>query len=335
MAGMHDTGTGRDNKECTVMNGPLISVVVPVYKVEEYLDYCVQSIVAQTYANLEIILVDDGSPDRCGEMCDEWAKKDSRIKVLHLQNGGQARARNKGIGLATGEYVSFVDSDDVIDKKMVEKLLALIKEYDAQIAVCGLRKIKGKNDFFPANSLPSVVKYPGEQATERLLYQKGLETGPCAKLVLTEIVRQHPFPEGRLFEDLAIVYRWFYEAEYVVVSSDILYGYIQRENSVMHRVFSSLVFDEVLAADGIVDFVSECCPELLPAANARRFSAYSQVIKWMPNHLQEQALQKRQAMLWSFIKSYRWKMMLDNKARVKNRVAAALTLLGMRFYQRL
>ena len=114
---------------------PLISVIVPVYKVENYLDKCVESILVQTYKNLEILLVDDGSPDRCGEMCDEYAKADSRIKVVHKKNGGLSDARNVALDAMTGEYVAFVDSDDTIAKDYIEVLYGLIEKCQAQMSV--------------------------------------------------------------------------------------------------------------------------------------------------------------------------------------------------------
>ena len=119
------------------MYSDLISVIVPVYKVEKYLNKCVQSIVNQTYKNLEIILVDDGSPDNCPEMCDEWAKKDSRIKVIHQENAGLAEARNSGISVATGEFFMFIDSDDHAEPDMIELLLNLSMEYNADVSSCG------------------------------------------------------------------------------------------------------------------------------------------------------------------------------------------------------
>ncbi len=118
------------------MNNPLISVIVPVYKVEPYLPQCLDSIIGQTYKNLEIILVDDGSPDRCGEICDEYAQKDSRIKVIHQHNGGVVRARNAGIAVATGDWLSFVDSDDWLDSTMYEELLKKTLQKDVQIVCC-------------------------------------------------------------------------------------------------------------------------------------------------------------------------------------------------------
>ena len=121
------------------MNNPLISVIVPVYKAEAYLEKSVKSIINQTYKNLEIILVDDGSPDRCGEMCDEFAKKDSRIRVIHKANGGQSSARNAALDIMAGDYVGFVDSDDWIEPNMYEHLYNLILKNNAQISVCGLQ----------------------------------------------------------------------------------------------------------------------------------------------------------------------------------------------------
>ena len=113
-----------------------ISVIVPIYKVEDYLDRCIESIVGQTYSNLEIILVDDGSPDSCPQLCDEYAKKDSRIKVIHKQNGGVSSARNEGLKFAHGEYIGFVDPDDYVHPSMYEKLIDCIHKNQCQIAVC-------------------------------------------------------------------------------------------------------------------------------------------------------------------------------------------------------
>ena len=121
----------------TKLDNPKISVIVPVYKVEKYLDRCVESIVNQTYKNLEIILVDDGSPDNCPEMCDVWAKKDERIQVIHKENGGLSSARNAALDISTGEYVCFVDSDDWIDSDMIEVLVRCVSEKKADVAMCG------------------------------------------------------------------------------------------------------------------------------------------------------------------------------------------------------
>ena len=127
--------------DCSVSNKACISVIVPVYKVEPYLDRCVQSVVNQTYPNLEIILVDDGSPDQCPVMCDTWAKKDPRIRVIHKKNGGLSDARNAGMAAASGEYISFVDSDDWIAPEMLERLVKALERDDSDIAACAVEMV--------------------------------------------------------------------------------------------------------------------------------------------------------------------------------------------------
>ena len=124
----------------------LISIIIPIYKVEEYLDECISSVINQTYTKLEIILVDDGSPDSCPKMCDDWAKKDSRIRVIHKTNGGLSDARNAGIEVATGEYIAFVDSDDYIKPDMIAKLYAALCKEEADISACGILSCEGKKE---------------------------------------------------------------------------------------------------------------------------------------------------------------------------------------------
>lgn len=128
-----------------------ISVIIPVYKVEKYLDRCLESVVNQTYSNLEIILVDDGSPDRCGELCDQWAEKDSRIKVIHKKNGGLGFARNSGLDVATGDYIAFVDSDDYLDVTMYEKLMKQAEATDSDIVFCGHIKELSNGEKIPVS----------------------------------------------------------------------------------------------------------------------------------------------------------------------------------------
>ncbi|MBR1540013.1 MAG: glycosyltransferase [Clostridia bacterium] len=127
------------------MEEELISIIVPVYKVEKYLDKCINSIVSQTYKNLEVILVDDGSPDSCGKMCDEWTQKDTRIKVIHKENGGLSDARNFGLDCAKGKYIQFVDSDDYIEKDMIEFLYKNLKENNADISICSNYMVDEEN----------------------------------------------------------------------------------------------------------------------------------------------------------------------------------------------
>ena len=164
------------------MEMPLVSVIVPVYKVESYLHRCVDCILAQTYANLEIILVDDGSPDNCGKICDEYAQKDKCIKVIHKKNGGLSDARNAGLDIAMGEYITFVDSDDWIHFQYVEILLNNLTKADVDISTCSFVRTPEKMLMDSKVSESSYHIYSSEKAIEQTLYQNRLDNSAWGKL---------------------------------------------------------------------------------------------------------------------------------------------------------
>ena len=160
----------------------LITVIVPVFKVEKYLEKCVKSICCQTYKNLEIILVDDGSPDNCGKMCDKYAKSDKRIKVIHKENGGLSDARNAGIKMATGKYIAFVDSDDYVSNDYIEYMYKILKKENAKISICELQ-IVWKNTTIENNKENKVQKLTSKQALENLLYSQGIDVSAPRKII--------------------------------------------------------------------------------------------------------------------------------------------------------
>ncbi|MDR2572634.1 MAG: glycosyltransferase [Oscillospiraceae bacterium] len=228
----------------------MISVIVPVYKAEAYLEACVNSIKAQTYADLEIILVNDGSPDRCREMCDAYAKTDNRIKVIHKTNGGVASARNAGINAAQGEYIAFVDSDDTIDNDMYEHLYKRITEENADMSVCGLKMIyEGYTRIagVPREMKQSSAKQSAAKLTPKELWASYLSdfrtyyilfAGPCNKLIRTSLLeRKNTQNAIRFPEDLYNVEEGFFVADCVenaengIVFADINpYNYSQTNN---------------------------------------------------------------------------------------------------------
>lgn len=190
------------------MTNSLISIIVPVYKVEEYLDECVQSLVNQTYKNLEIILVDDGSPDRCPQMCDEWARKDPRISVIHKSNGGLSSARNAGLDAAKGDYIGFVDSDDIIDAEMYEKLFEPFEDYlNIGITSCMIYRyvdgcITPYNKSWDVRK-PRLLSYK-DFALELLPCQRNFVI--CCKLFKKELVQGVRFEVGKRNEDSLFVF---------------------------------------------------------------------------------------------------------------------------------
>ena len=227
------------------MNQPeLISIIVPVYKVEKYLDKCVESIVEQTYKNLEIILVDDGSPDNCPVMCDEWAQKDSRIKVIHKENGGLSSARNAGLDACTGDYIGFVDSDDWIEPDMYEYLLDIGMKNNADVSRCGFiieteifdGTVDSKNDS-------ELRVLSGDELIIELVngdYNEGIMCNKLYKRRLFDSVR---FKEGIIIEDCLANY-YIYKQQITLVSSfAVKYHYLQRGDSITGTAFSEKSFD--------------------------------------------------------------------------------------------
>lgn len=240
----------------------LISVVVPIYKVEEYLDQTVKSIIGQSYSHLEIILVDDGSPDNCGKICDDWAKRDSRIIVIHKQNGGLSSARNAGIKRATGKYIGFVDSDDFIAPDAIENLLSGFCRYPNVGIVAGM--IKRFNDGDEINVYDYrkewIVKEDKLIDSEHYLKSMILETSSnivCNKLFLTEIVKKTLFKEGRNNEDTLFDYYLSKQVEKMKLAYlDIpfyVYYYRKTPNSICHSMVKPLEIDIVANYQEMLD----------------------------------------------------------------------------------
>lgn len=227
------------------MEGPLISVIVPVYKVEPYLDKCISSTVNQTYRNLEIILVDDGSPDNCPAMCDAWAEKDSRIRVIHKTNGGLSDARNAAMAVATGELMAFVDSDDWIASDMYEHLYQRLAEDNSDIAACGVQMVweNGASSRMLTREGSRVLNQ--EEAMRAIIEESWLKQPVCYKLYKTELVRDILFPKGKYHEDVFWSYQAVGRAKKVSVSDHIGYYYLQRGGSIMGEGYSLKRLDAI------------------------------------------------------------------------------------------
>ena len=219
----------------------LVSVIVPIYKVEFYLGKCVDSIINQTYSNLEIILVDDGSPDNCGKICDEYKQKDNRIKVIHKQNGGLSDARNAGIDIATGRYIVFIDSDDYINNKMIEYLYSGITNNNADVSVCGVKKVKdGEAQIFEEINHPDVIILKSNEDKTEFYFESNYEEFTVAwnKMYPAEYFKGIRYPKGKIHEDEFTTYKLLEKANRVAFIKDKLYYYVQRGDSIMGESFN-------------------------------------------------------------------------------------------------
>lgn len=231
------------------MEEPLISVIVPVYKVEPYLDKCISSIVNQTYKNLEIILVDDGSPDDCPAMCDAWAEKDSRIRVIHKTNGGLSDARNAGMTVATGELMAFVDSDDWIVPDMYEYLYQRLTEDDSDIAACGVQMVWEDKKLCRMLTRAGSCVLNQEEAMRAIIEESWLKQPVWYKLYKTDLIRDILFTMGKCHEDVSWSYQAVGSAKKVSVSDHIGYYYLQRGGSIMGEGYSVKRLDAIEAKE--------------------------------------------------------------------------------------
>lgn len=222
-----------------------ISVIVPVYKVENYLQKCLESIVTQTYDNLEIILIDDGSPDGCGAVCDGYAARDPRILVVHQENKGLSAARNAGLELATGDWIGFVDSDDWLEPDLYEYLLSHALQYDADIAVCG--RIDEYADHSKVESMERLQHVSRHDALGLLFQDTLLQSHVWDKLFRRYLFRDIRFPVGRCYEDVAVMYRLFAAANSLVLLPEAKYHYLQRIGSTVNSLSFRAEVDLVIA----------------------------------------------------------------------------------------
>lgn len=211
---------------------PTISVIVPVYKVEPYLRKCVDSILGQTFRDFELILVDDGSPDGCPEICDKYAEKDSRVKVIHKENGGLSSARNAGLDVAKGEYIAFVDSDDWINPEMLEIMQNRMQQHHADVAICGVESVYEDDGKIVHHPLTDAV-LSRDDMVDKLATQAWYYIIACNKLYCKKIFEELRYPEGYIHEDAAIIHRIIGLCKCVVTVEQPFYNYRQTGNSIM------------------------------------------------------------------------------------------------------
>lgn len=287
---------------------PLISVIVPVYSVEQYLRRCVDSILAQTYSHLEVILVDDGSPDCCGEICDEYAQADSRVHVIHRENGGLSAARNSGLDYCQGEYVGFVDSDDFILPGMYEQLLDDVTHYHTRLAFCHtdvIRKGKSNGKCYGSSS---EVK-PKEFVMERAL-KESIWWSACTKLYHRSLFDHIRYPEGKTNEDLPVTIRIYDLCDNIVINYDKLYCYCIREDSITTSRLNPQKFDIIDNASDVINYLQDKHPELVPAAEGILLANALRLLLSLRTH-QDHDLSPERGKVITVIKQH-WPSLLSN-----------------------
>lgn len=262
-----------------------VSVIVPIYNVEKYLKYSIGGILKQSYKNLEIILVNDGSQDNSLAICEEYSKIDNRIKIISVENGGQGKARNIGLQHSTSDWILFLDADDYYYNNAVEYLVELAERYGSDLVVTPLRVVR---DHIQGGNAPSIknekiLNLNKDRLIEEMYYGRLLGATPCGKLYKREILEKWPFPD-QLFEDLAIAYKHLMSAKKVAVSNQYYYNYYQRVGSTTKSRYTSKLEDFYRAIEKNYKYLEEDFPnnkELSIALKTRMFTGGFQVVNSM------------------------------------------------------
>jgi Glycosyltransferases involved in cell wall biogenesis len=304
---------------------PLISVIVPCYKVEQYLARCIDSILRQTYKHLEIILVDDGSPDRCGEICDDYAKRDPRIVVIHKENGGLSDARNVAIDQAKGVWITFVDSDDLVNDDYVDMLYYLVLEYECDCSVCLFKTFREGEEPVWYYGIPHQEMMQPRKAVEQMFYQEKFDNNAHSKLYHRRLFESGiRFPKGRVFEDLAITYQLLLQSNGVAYMDATLYHYLLRDDSI-EGSYSPKKVEDGLAVLQSIEANMDMLKGIERAYRCRKFSFLLHLLLAMP----KDAIHYKEMV--GIVKRIRLSVLFDSHARKKARVAALLSYFGMDF----
>ena len=309
-----------------------VSIIVPIYNVENYLERCIISIINQTYTNLEIILVDDGSTDNCPNICEKYKKQDNRITVIHKKNGGLSDARNKGIDIASGKYIYFIDSDDYMHLNTIEFLLNSVKETDADISCCSYLLFYDNQKLTVSTKNEKYKCFDSETALKNLLYQKGCTNSAWGKLYKTVLFDDIRFPVGQICEDLPVIYRLFHKANKVCISSAQFYYYYQRVNSIINTSFKLSRMSGLNFAKEETEFIRNTHPKLFKAAINREFIEAVYILSKIElNDKYKNEINE----LKQVLKQDRITVIFDKESKNKIRIVALLSVLPLGWFKSL
>ena len=313
--------------------GEKISVIVPVYNVEQYLERCVDSIISQTYTNLEIILVNDGSTDNSGKLCDELAKKDERIRVIHKENGGLSDARNRGIDESESDLVGFIDSDDYIDSDMYEVLLKNLNDTDADLSMCALYDVYNNTPEAQVTN-KETWKLSSEQAIKMVMEAKILSVTAVNKLYRKSLFTDLKFEVGKIAEDAFIMIKLLDKCEKIVATNEKKYYYVHRENSITTQKFSTKFLNVIEAYEQNSNIILEKYPKLKDVAQTRMNWAYFYVLDrlLLDDNYNDKELENK---LISYLKNHRKDILNDPLFTKGRKIGFIALLLSRNLYRKL
>lgn len=313
------------------MEKPLISVIVPAYNVEKFIGKCIYSILRQSFKDFEVLLIDDGAKDSTPEICDACAKKDSRIKVYHKENGGLSDARNYGIDRMQGKYVTFIDSDDYVDSGYFEYLYGLItQEEDIQIAICGKKSVREDENASPdPETFHEIIT--GERAVQKMLCGHGSGHSAWGKLYSADLWKTVRYPKGKIYEDYATTYRVMALVDKAAWGNAAMYFYVQHIESIMHQKCSRRSLSLVDIADEETEFIVKKWPALKQEALARKVTSELKCLQNILNAKNEEFDDYKQKIVED-VRRHKGELLASKKVALKTKIKIIALLLGERTF---
>ena len=313
------------------MEKPLISVIVPAYNVEKFIGKCIDSILRQSFKDFEVLLIDDGAKDSTPEICDACAKKDSRIKVYHKENGGLSDARNYGIDRMQGKYVTLIDSDDYVDSGYFEYLYGLItQEEDIQIAICGKKSVREDENASPdPETFHEIIT--GERAVQKMLCGHGSGHSAWGKLYSADLWKTVRYPKGKIYEDYATTYRVMALVDKAAWGNAAMYFYVQHIESIMHQKCSRRSLSLVDIADEETEFIVKKWPALKQEALARKVTSELKCLQNILNAKNEEFDDYKQKIVED-VRRHKGELLASKKVALKTKIKIIALLLGERTF---
>lgn len=314
------------------MKEDLISVIIPVYNTEKYLERCINSVINQTYKNIEIILIDDGSTDNSGKICDEYAKKFQEIVIIHQRNQGASVARNNGISKASGQYITFVDSDDMIEKNYVEYLYNLIKKYNVKMSIASYKTIFENGKYIDLGKKYSEKLMTTEEALDRLLKEQGFTVSPCSKMYHKSIFENIKFPAGKLFEDNGTIYKFIMECQTIAYGNETYYFYCIRSDSSTTSKFNIKKLDLIELTDNMCDDIEKEYPNLKETVEKKKITVRFSILRMIDLKETDTEVNAKRKEIENYIKKRRKYILKSKNMDKRDKMALISLMIGRRFF---
>lgn len=309
----------------------LISVIVPIYNVEKYLKQCIESIINQTYKNIEILLIDDGSTDNCGKICDEYEKKYNKIKVFHKENGGLSDARNYGIERANGDYITFIDSDDNVTDDYVEYLYNLICKYDAKMSIASYSVVSHEKVIDLSKGFKEEL-LTTEEALRRMLSEKGFTVSSASKMFKKEILDDIRFPYGKLCEDNGTIYKAIMKCDKIPYGNKSIYNYYKRENSIMTSKFNKGRLDLLEMVDNMSSDIIAVYPDLKDTVEKKQITSRFSILRQMLVEKLNEEEKNIERNIEKYVKDRKKEILKGKQYDKRDKFAMISLLLGRKFF---